>query len=217
MDVKTLKSYVPYAKNTFIRSLPSGASLLDVGCGNHAPTRAKRLNPALDYHGIDIVPFFLDESDYEAADELRFVEPDEFVAGLRSWGSSRFDAVLASHVLEHVNDRPGTIRAIAEVVKPGGTVYYAFPSRRSVRFPSRAGTLNFYDDPNHRDLPPDVDLVLKLSCEAGLRPREVHDPYRPLVHRVAGLLQEPVSRRRRTVMSGTWALWGFESVLVFSR
>ena len=34
-------------------------------------------------------------------------------------------------------------------LKKGGILYMAFPCEESITFPSREGTLNFYDDPTH--------------------------------------------------------------------
>ena len=56
-----------------------------------------------------------------------------------------------------------------------------------------------------------------MCGEAGLTPIEVHNPYRPFVRRVVGALQEPISRHRKVTMWGTWAHWGFETILILSK
>lgn len=207
----------PHRKKQFIIELSAGSRLLDVGCGNHAPSFAKSLNSSIHYTGIDIAPYEIDAADYAAADELSFVAAESFAESLRSWGPQYFDAAIASHVLEHVDDREGTIRALAFALRPGGRVYYAFPNERSTRFPTRGGTLNYYDDETHRGSPPSVDEVIAISAEEGVFIQERYDPYRPVMRRLVGLLQEPSSRLQNRVLAGTWALWGFETILVLSR
>ncbi len=39
-----------------------------------------------------------------------------------------FDAVMSSNVLEHVKDLPATLRELARVLKPGGTMVHVVPS-----------------------------------------------------------------------------------------
>ena len=45
-------------------------------------------------------------------------------------GEPPFDYVVASHVIEHVPDMIGWLQEIAEVLRPGGSLYLAVPDRR---------------------------------------------------------------------------------------
>lgn len=209
-----------HVRTKFLLGLPAGSELLDVGCGNHSPQVTKGLNPGIRYYGLDIKndEYEMDAHDQGAAEEIHFVDPDAFPEGIRHWGENRFDFMVASHVIEHVFDRPATIEAMASALKVGGTLYMAFPHANTVNFPSRAGSLNFFDDSTHSpDGPPKVEEILWTARQFGFRAVSVKNPYRPLVRRYAGLLQEPSSRRQRKSLSGTWAWWGFETVIFLEK
>ncbi len=88
----------------------------------------------------------------------------------------------------------------------------SFPGERSINFPHREGTLNFYDDPTHVYLP-NYNDVLKLLKNNGLEIRVAKKQYRPIYYFLLGCMTEYLSRRRKKVMHGTWAFWGFETVI----
>ena len=123
--------------------------ILDVGCGNHSPSRTKRHYPECRYYGLDKTPqhdiskedlvcmeqFF--EVDLSNPDGLSLI-PDRF-----------FDCILLSHVIEHLENGMEIIACLLHKLVKGGVIYLEFPSPKSVNFPSMKGTLNFYDDPSH--------------------------------------------------------------------
>ncbi|GAB3023062.1 hypothetical protein GCM10011376_38970 [Nocardioides flavus (ex Wang et al. 2016)] len=96
--------------------LPSGARLLDVGCGTGALVRAAR-DAGLDTTGVDPDP----EMAALAADGLGSRVP---VAGLPDlpFADDGFDAVVANFVLNHVDDPRAGARELARVAAPGGHV-----------------------------------------------------------------------------------------------
>ena len=49
---------------------------------------------------------------------------------LQGVGDAEFDFVIASHVVEHLEDPIACLRNLARVVKPGGCVFLALPDRR---------------------------------------------------------------------------------------
>src|SRR3546814_12733481 len=63
------------------------------------------------------------------------------------------------------------IEAMCSVLKPGGSLYFSFPNADSVKFPSRAGALNFHDDPTHQYLPNWTE-ILKALVTSGMRSEE---------------------------------------------
>ncbi len=127
----------------------TGVKILDVGCGNHSPSRTKRHYPECRYYGLDKTPqhdiskedlvcmeqFF--EVDLSNPDGLSLI-PDRF-----------FDCILLSHVIEHLENGMEIIACLLHKLVKGGVIYLEFPSPKSVNFPSMKGTLNFYDDPSH--------------------------------------------------------------------
>ena len=83
----------------------------------------------------------------------------------------------------------------------------SFPDDRSVNFPSREGTLNFYDDPTHIYLP-DLKEIINCLSENGMSVVKVKKGYRPFYYRFIGGGVELLSRKRGKVLPGTWAYWG---------
>ena len=89
-----------------------------------------------------------------------------------------------------------------------------FPPADSVRFPHRKGTLNFFDDPTHRNVL-SAARVVKVMKEEGVRPTFWAERYRPATLMVLGFILEPISAllRRNMPLGATWALYGFETVI----
>lgn len=121
------------------------------------------------------------------------------------------DAVISSHNLEHVEDPEKVADAMIESLRPGGKLYLSFPSAASINFPQRRGTLNFFDDPTHKNIMIISWLVKKLFTS--MRIVFLKERYRPIIPFCLGALLEPISALSRTVLPGTWALYGFETVV----
>jgi SAM-dependent methyltransferase len=200
----------PKGKAAFLHKLKQGASVLDVGSGRNSAYRFKSILPSLHYTGIDIVDY--DQSLHNLADEYVRTTPEEFWQAIDKF-TGKFDAVVSSHNIEHCNDRENTLRAMAKAIKPGGKLYLSFPSEKSVNFPSRKGTLNYYDDPTHTETPPNLEWVVDILEQSGCKILFSTPSYKPFLNRMIGMFNEPISRLRKKVMQGTWPLYGFESVI----
>ena len=175
-----------------IRPHLSGArpKVLDVGCGNHSPRITKTYWPACEYHGIDNRRWNRDAADERCMDRL-FALDLEQPAALDQVPDGVYDAVICSHVLEHLSAPLAVVRQLAQKVKPRGVLYVEVPSKRSLRLPSAAqgwlgvrGCLNFRDDETHKALVDldDVCAVLQ-ACGFSIRRRGP----RRLWRRVLGL------------------------------
>ncbi len=199
-------------KAAFMRQLPNGAAILDVGCANDAPQYAKAINPTLRYTGLDIVDYNDAPEESAAADEFVVSSSADWAKTIASY-AGQFDAVLSSHNLEHCEDQEGTVRAMHTALKPGGELYLAFPTDASVGFPSRSGTLNFHDDATHR-VPPGFDRVAALLADCGMTLEFRARRYRPALLAALGAVLEPIEAMRKgnAPFGATWALYGFESV-----
>ena len=47
-------------------------------------------------------------------------------------------------------------------LKQGGMLYLSFPCYDSLYFPRRMGTLNYYDDETHTEIPPKYEDIINL-------------------------------------------------------
>jgi SAM-dependent methyltransferase len=199
-----------YSKDTFLRSLPPQPQVLDVGCGNNSPKLIKTWRPDCYYVGLDVGDYNQDVTPDSIADKYILSSPEGFAPAIEAMHEN-FNAVISSHNIEHCDDPDRTLKAMLNALKIGGRLYLSFPSEASVRFPSRVGTLNFYDDPTHRHV-----LNFKQTREtiehAGFRIDVAIRRYRPLSHAIPGLLKEPLYAIQKRVSYQTWALYGFESI-----
>ena len=219
---RALKHYIkillrPHGKAAFLDRLPVRAALLDVGCGSNSPARAKDQRPDIVYIGLDVSDYKHATAPDLHADRYIVVSPQAFVGEIEKL-KGQCDAVISSHNLEHCLEPERVRSAMVVALKSGGRLYLSFPAEESVNFPSRAGTLNFYDDPTHDQMPRYREVIATLEAQrmtVGFA-RKRHRP--PLLF-LAGLLLEPISVLARRTMPGlvTWALYGFESVIWATR
>lgn len=184
--------------------------LLDVGCGNDASFNIKSRFPEIYYVGIDIGDYNLTKPNL--ADEYLIVQRENFDKGIINLGNI-FDMVISSHNLEHCDDKYATLNSMLSVVKDGGYVYLAFPCEKSITFPSRRVTLNYYDDKTHQQTPPGYDYVLNIFSDNNFDIIFKTRSYRPLLLAILGFFQEPLSRLLKKNLQGTWALYGFETII----
>jgi SAM-dependent methyltransferase len=200
-----------------VHSIKYGGTILDVGCGNNSPFMTKSQRPDLSYVGIDVGDFNQEISANEYANAYLVCDADEFSDTIAKLGA-RFDGVISSHNIEHCNDPSAVLAAMFNALLPGGSLFMAWPAEHTTSLPHRAGTLNFHDDPTHRNLP-GFDFIVSAARDAGCVPIFSTRAYRPPIPFILGALLEPVSRWQRRVMPfrATWALYGFEAVIWFRK
>lgn len=104
------------AVERFGTRVPSGASVLDVGCGLR---QYEDCFSHCTYLGIDV-----EESGRPAEDK----RPDQYFNGLDIPGDAeRFDAVICNEVLEHCIDPGRLLSEMHRVLKPGGRLLITVP------------------------------------------------------------------------------------------
>lgn len=89
--------------------------------------------------------------------------------------SNSYDAVVCTHVFEHLKNTEVAINEIYRILKPGGVLYLETPSQRSVHLPSftivnsrEPVPINFYDDHTHiRPFSP--PSLVRLTQSAGFK------------------------------------------------
>ena len=115
----TLRKYVPEFQ-------VKGARVLDVGCGDAGAIIAFAEQGA-DTAGIECFETSLERGAMRAADHGVSVDLRKGVAEEIPHPDDSFDLVMLDNVLEHVNDRPLTLREVRRVLKPGGLLYMVTP------------------------------------------------------------------------------------------
>lgn len=102
----------------------TGQRLLDVGCGN-GDYLANAADAGWQVVGIDADPAAVAVATQRGLDaRLGGIE-------LFAEQSSCFDAITLSHVLEHLHDPVGLLRAVHRLLKPGGVVFIDTPNIQS--------------------------------------------------------------------------------------
>jgi SAM-dependent methyltransferase len=204
-------------KASFLRLLPTNSSVLDVGCGNNSPLRFKTQRPDIYYIGLDISDYNQISDPNTYADKYIVTSPNLFATEIVKL-NNQLDAVICSHNIEHCDQPDEVLDAMLKALKHGGRIYLSFPCEESVDFPQRRGTLNFYDDKTHKNVPDWEKILSKITSE-GFSIHFAVKRYKPLFLSAIGLLLEPISAATKRVMpaSTTWALYGFESIIWASR
>lgn len=146
--------------------LPAAPRILDIGCGNHSPTLTRRWFPTCTYAGADIQQYNNSEADLAAMNAFYPVGADG--SGYDAIPDGSFDLVLLNHVVEHMADPAPILAALCRKLAPGGLIWIAFPSLRSLSLPHSVDeTLNFCDDPTHIRVP-DVREIANILLAHGV-------------------------------------------------
>jgi len=126
----------------------SSFKLLDVGAGNHSPSKTKYVFPNCLYYGLDLDKSYNnDESDFNATEE--FYELDLTMLDYKIIPDNFFDFIRMTHVIEHLRNGDEVLKNLLPKLKSNGFFYIEYPGKRSLKLPSMHGTLNFHDDPTH--------------------------------------------------------------------
>jgi len=202
-----------FAPTYYVSKLNENEKVLDVGCGNNSPQRYKNINKCIIYYGIDIKehnqsPGIIDRY----ADKIIYSNSASFHNTI-SKQQNDFSLIISSHNIEHCEKPNLVIDAMCGSLKSSGILYMAFPCEESINFPSRLGTLNFYDDPTHINVPIFNDILSRLKKNnLKIILKEKRRRFFPLA--MLGLIRESDSHKKKRVYRGTWDYWGFESIIV---
>ncbi|MEO6801806.1 MAG: methyltransferase domain-containing protein [Granulicella sp.] len=194
------------------RRLSAGTPrILDIGCGNNSPSTTKHWFPGSHYSGADIQKYNNNDEDIAAMDDFYILGTDG--SGYSEIPDSSYDFVILHHVIEHMPMPAPILTMICSKLKPGGYIWIAFPSLRSLSLPSAEGSLQFCDDPTHVYVP-DVREVSNILLGNGVKVlhagRTEH-----LTRSIIGALILPWALLRRVVTGrlsckGLWYILGFE-------
>ena len=205
-----------------IRKLTRGVDrlrVLDIGCGNHSPTITKRWLKNCIYTGADIAEYNLNADDRLAMDEFVIVGADG--SGYEQISDGTYDLVLMSHVIEHMRDPLPIVAALCRKLKPGGYIYLAFPSVRSLSLPAASDTaLNFCDDPTHIRIA-DVREIAQTMLDNDMRVIQAGRS-KDMPRYLLGAMLYPYALLHRAVTGrmrgrGLWHYLGFEDMVLGQR
>ena len=215
LKIKKYISFIvkPLSRTAFLQQLKEDSKILDVGCGNNSPIRTKLILPNSEYTGIDIASYNQSSDFMNSVENYILTTSEKFCDSINNL-PQKYDAVVSCHNLEHVEDRNGVLEAMCKKLKPNGFLYLSFPSMDSVNFPSREGTLNYFDDETHKNNPPDFHEVVKIIEANDLKIIKKTKRNKPLLMNIYGRLIEPFSILKNKVFQGTWEKWGFETIII---
>jgi 2-polyprenyl-3-methyl-5-hydroxy-6-metoxy-1,4-benzoquinol methylase len=209
------KSKIYYNKYTFIREL-KGGTFLDIGCGNHSPSITKWLNKMIYYVGVDIVRYNIDEDDIKSSNEIYFFDETHFFKSILSLHCS-FDFIMCSHVIEHLPEKETLFDTLKKKLRVGGLCFLSTPNINSINFPSASGTLNYYDDNTHLQMPLTFETIYSLCATNDLRIVRFKIQNTSVFGYILGLFAEPFRKFFKKVFPFTWCYWGFEDYYVIER
>lgn len=211
--------WAAYPRFRFVKCLPWGAKLLDIGAGGGGLAWWRTwLPPSRD----DIRMFGVDLQRGEHAALYEAWEVADLDAGLPKFGGMKFDAFLASHLIEHVADVSRLVDDVAQAAAPGARLYFEWPNPMTVHLPSarqleqelgfKMQTFNFYDDGTHRHTPERKEVEAMLA-EHGFRVVESGET------RLGALAEEMIARGRlRDDLTfrqmGIWSAVGWSNVVI---
>jgi SAM-dependent methyltransferase len=141
----------------FFKSLPQSARLLDVGAGSGGLAFWRGYLPPV---RSDLSMFAVDMKQGEYFDQYQGFQVCNLDTEPISFDDEAFEGVLASHVLEHVQDPAGLVRQFANKLRRGGVCYLEVPSWHTKELPKREAFAdlgwpmtisNFFDDCTHRE------------------------------------------------------------------
>lgn len=121
-----------------------GWRVLDVGC-NTGELTARLAALQCRTLGLDI------NAEAIAVAQNRFPALEFRVGTLPDLDARDFDAIVASHVIEHLSDVDAFLQAARDRLKPGGRLVLATPNRHAWlrRAAHRLWGVSFFEDPTH--------------------------------------------------------------------
>ncbi|HEY4323929.1 MAG TPA: class I SAM-dependent methyltransferase [Mucilaginibacter sp.] len=211
-----LTSYIYFNKITFIRKM-AGGKVLDIGCGNHSPTRTKNIKPSIYYVGVDIDKCNLNNADLEIADEIHFFDVASFFDDIIKKIDHNFDYIICAHVIEHLPDKDLLFKTIKNKLTKGGKCFITTPNIKSINFPPSGLTLNYYDDKTHVEMPVTFQHVYDLCTKYDLRLTTFRLQNRTILSYLIGLCFEPLRMIFKRNFPFTWCYWGFEDLYIIEK
>jgi len=204
----------PSGKYSLLSKFPKGTKILDIGAGK-SPNRIKSIFPDIHYTAIDITDHFINKKNM--SDVYLLTNKKNFNKLLEK-NVNKFGCSISSHNLEHVDQRELILKKSISTVEKGGYFYLSFPSSHTTNLDrGRSGTLNYFDDPTHKSLPPNVDEIISILKSNNFKIIKLKISYKPVILWLIGFILEPISKMIRKVLPGTLQFHGFETIIIAKR
>ena len=185
----------------------NGRRLLDVGCGSGAFLSGMR------ERGWTVVGVEPDPVAAAAARRNGIDVRDGMLADA-AFTDDAFDAIVLSHVIEHVHDPIALLRECSRVLRPGGTLVMMTPNLTSVGHQRFGADWRGLEPPRHLHIF-SVDSLAACARSAGLAVSEVRTSARLVrgIWWVSQSIQHQAGRRARPPRIGAYlASWGMSLV-----
>jgi SAM-dependent methyltransferase len=208
-----------YPRFRFIKSLPQGARLLDVGAGSGGLGWWKSWGTP---DRSDLVFYGIDQQRGEFSNLYAGWEIVDLNQEFPTFGGLKFDAFYASHLIEHLKSLENLFEDFRRASAPGCSLYLEWPAPKTTHFPTTKAltqaanfeiqTFNFFDDNTHL-IAYEIDVVRDTLAQHGFKTREAGEVW------IDAEARELIARgRRRNDLSwrqmGLWAATGWCNYLI---
>lgn len=134
-------------------------------------------------------------------------------SGYSAIPDNSYDFVILHHVVEHMSSSGVILATICQKLKPGGYIWIAFPSLRSLSLPPAEGSLQFCDDPTHVYVP-DIREISNILLANGVKVLHAGRS-RDFIRTLIGVVILPWALLKRQITGrlsgkGLWYILGFE-------
>jgi ubiquinone/menaquinone biosynthesis C-methylase UbiE len=198
-------------RRRFLNYLNKPSRFLDLGCGRGDYTKElRRIYPEIEIHGVDII----DKS--EVPDFIIYKKINLDIATL-PYPNDFFDAVIFTHVIEHLRHPFRLGSEINRVMKKGGAIYIETPNWTTMFVPSfgfkreQHDPFNFFDDPTHIKPWSKHGLFEFLYQSCNLRVKEVGTirNWLRIPFDVVRVFMGFIKGNRGYIISAFWNLYGW--------
>ena len=152
----------------YLNALPKGR-VLDVGCG--LGELLEQIDDIHETHGLDQSPKSVDVCRAKTRAILRQCDLKE-----AAYPEGYFDAVIAHHVIEHVEEPVSFVGEIRRILKRGGRLVVGTPDFSSAAARRFGDRFRLLHDPTHVSLFTE-DSLLRLLRDHGFVVEKVEKPY----------------------------------------